>query len=499
MTGSAVDSAAALAEVARAALSSEGDAIRFEGEWIGWSEVRAIAKSVTDCLEKTGISAGAPIAFAPRNSPQSLAAFPALLDQQRCIRMVYPFQRPEALAKSLAKLSVAAVVMDAQDFTPPVVEALSAAGVAGIALERDGARVVEGLERATARAADEEARLEVLTSGTTGTPKHFPIPCRVVLGYVKVAEGMAVAKMGGAPMLLCFPLSNISGLYSVASSFLRGEKVILLERFSVAAWRDYIVEYRPVASGGPPASLAMILADDIPREDLSSLKAFSTGAAPLDPEVQRRFEEHYGIMVVQSYGATEFGGPVVLMTAEMRAEGGPERMASVGKPFGGSKIRIRDPETGELAAPGEVGVLEVVSPRMGDDWIVTSDLGLIDDDGFVFLRGRADGAIMRGGFKIVPELVEEALLKHPDIKAASVVGLPDDRLLEVPGAAIETRPGVAPPSDADLSEHIRQHLPSTHVPAAWLIVDELPRTVSFKVDRNAVKELFASQSAALAG
>ncbi|MBH0114383.1 long-chain fatty acid--CoA ligase [Novosphingobium sp. YJ-S2-02] len=497
---------AALAGVCHRTLCCEGPAIRFEGAWIGWDAIRALAASLDTALERAGVARDAPVAFAPRNSPASLAAFLPLLGSGRRIRMLYPFQSGEALAGQLAATGAAALVMEARDFCAPVVAELQARGMAGIALPGDGtlsgegAAVLEGAASCTTAGTSGAPAIEILTSGTTGQPKPFAIGHRVVLGYVRQGEALANARAAGArahdppPTLLCFPLSNISGLYSLAMSFLRGAPVVLLERFSVAAWRDYVVEYRPAAGGAPPAALAMILEQGIAREDLASLASFSTGAAPVDPAVRQRFEETYGIPVLQTYGATEFGGPVTAMSLDLLREFGADKAQSVGRPFGGARLRIRREADGALAAAGEVGLVEVVSPRMGPEWIATSDLGLLDGDGFLFLRGRADGAVMRGGFKIVPETVEQVLRAHPQVAEACLVGLPDERLHELPVAAVVPRDRAAPPSIEALDAHARQHLAATQVPARWALVDALPRTVSFKTDRAAVRALCAAQA-----
>ena len=257
------------------------------------------------------------------------------------------------------------------------------------------------------------------------------------------------------------------------------------------AWHDYVLRYRPTAFGLPPAGVQMLLDADIPKADLASIRVLSTGAAPLDPTVQRAFEERYGIPVLLSYGATEFVGPVTAMTADLHAQWGASKFGSVGRALPGAQLRITDPETGAALPPGREGIVEVISPRVGPEWIRTSDLGMIDEDGFLFHRGRADGAIVRGGFKLMPESIEHALLKHAAISAAAVVGVPDPRLTQIPGAAIKIRPGVAQPTVADLEKHLRDHVPATHIPVLWRFVESLPTTPSFKVDRPAVRRLFA--------
>jgi acyl-coenzyme A synthetase/AMP-(fatty) acid ligase len=281
-------------------------------------------------------------------------------------------------------------------------------------------------------------------------------------------------------------------------ALLNGNKLIVHDRFTVEGWRDYIVRYRPPASGTPAAAVQMILDADLPDEDMASIRFFSTGAAPLDPRVQRAFEERYKIPVLLSYGATEFGGPVTVMSPDLYTEFGQAKFGSVGKPFGGAQLRVVDVETGAELAAGQEGLVEVISPKMGPDWIRTSDLAVIDEDGFIFLKGRADGAIMRGGFKLLPETIERALLGHPALSAVSVVGLPDRRLGQVPAAAFQLAPGATRPSDAELEVHIRELVLATHVPVRWMDVPELPKTVSMKVDRPAVIRLFEHAAAATA-
>ena len=298
------------------------------------------------------------------------------------------------------------------------------------------------------------------------------------------------------PALLYYPLGNISGLFSILPALLNRNKLIVHDRFTVQGWRNYIVQYQPPASGTPAAAVQMILDADIPKADIASLQFFSTGAAPLDPRVQAEFEERYGIPVLLSYGATEFGGPVCAMSPDLYAAFGKAKFGSVGKPFGGAEIRVVDTETKAVLSAGEEGLLDVMSPKMGPEWIHTTDLGIIDEDGFLFLRGRADGAIMRGGFKILPETIQQALLGHPALSAVAAVGVPDQRLGQVPAVAMEVKPGVTAPSLEELEAYLREQVLATYIPVHWLFVDELPKTVSLKVDRPAVIRLFTKEAAA---
>jgi acyl-coenzyme A synthetase/AMP-(fatty) acid ligase len=478
------------------AIAPSRPAIEFNGTWRDWGEVQRLARDIRRLLSNSGAGGQGPVIFAPRNRPSALIAMLAMLADGRSVRMIHAYQSPAAIAAAVDRLDAAVAIMAEEDVTPEVRAVLQARGMAAIGLGEMTARMIPGHEQGAPRPdAPGAPQVEILTSGTTGPPKQFPISHQVIAGFV-LNQGMTMIEdPDEPPFLMSFPIGNISGVYSLAASLLRGKRVVLLDRFTVAGWRDFVVRYRPKAGGAPPAAVAMILDADLPAEDLASLKVFSTGAAPLDPTVQRRFEEKYGIPILLSYGATEFGGPVASMTPQLRTEWGEAKFGSVGRAMPGVQLRVRDPETDAILGPGEEGILEIVSPRMGPEWIRTSDIAVIDQDGFLFHRGRADGAIMRGGFKVLPETIERALLLHPAVSAAGVVGVADRRVSQTPGAVVELKPGVAAPQVAELEAHLRLHLPSTHIPAHWRFVEALPKNPSFKIDRPALKRLFEDEAA----
>jgi acyl-coenzyme A synthetase/AMP-(fatty) acid ligase len=293
-----------------------------------------------------------------------------------------------------------------------------------------------------------------------------------------------------APALLMFPFGNISGLYSYFPMAASGRPVVLLEKFNVGQWWDFIKRFRPTQMNLPPAGVRMVLDAGIPKEDLACLEYVNSGAAWLDPNVQAEFQRRYGVPILLSYGATEFGGVVANMTVELYKQFGDAKINSVGRPWARTQLRVVAADTGRTLAAGETGILEILSPRCGPDWMRTTDLASIDEDGFMYHRGRADGAIMRGGYKIIPEAVAEKIALHPSIAAVAVVGLPDERLGEIPVAAIELREGHERPTEAELEQHARRHLYSTHVPVTFRIVESLPRTPSLKISLPGVRQLF---------
>jgi len=312
--------------------------------------------------------------------------------------MIYAFQSPSAMAASVEKLGSPVVMMMEQDLTPEVVDVVQRHTMGVITLGDHGAQTAMNAASPEPAPSDPFPTIDILTSGTTGPPKQFPIS-HDVFAHMMLNQGSPELEDPTAPpFMMAFPFGNIAGVSMLAGSFLQGQSIRLLERFSLEEWRRYVVEYRPTASGLPSSAIPMALEARLPPDDLASLKYISTGAAPLDVEVQKRFQDTYGIRVLLIYGATEFGGPVAAMTPALDAEWGDAKLGSSGRALPGAKLRVRDQETGEILEAGGTGLLDVVSPRMGPEWISTSDLVTIDEDGFLFCIGRADGAIMRGGF-----------------------------------------------------------------------------------------------------
>jgi acyl-coenzyme A synthetase/AMP-(fatty) acid ligase len=491
---------------ARALMREENrPAIEFGRRWFNWGEIRHVADRVGALMAASGAAPGAPVALVARNRPAAVAALLGLLAKGHTIRMIYAFQSPAAIARDVDRLNPAAVIAGATEFSDELGAVLHKRGIAGIALEEMDARCVSRFERANSSDIDIplEPRIEILTSGTTGPPKHFAVTYDLIakhhVGAGSLHSGEDPEQQRLYPAILFFPLGNISGIYSTIPTMLRGRRALLLDRFNIPDWHDYVLRFRPESGGLPPAGVQMVLDANIPAADLACIRYLSTGAAPLDPTAQRAFEERYGIPILLSYGATEFGGPVAAMTAELYPEWGQKKFGTVGRPLPGAQLRVIDPSTGSVLPPGAEGILEVICARIGPDWIRTADVAVIDEDGFLFHRGRADGAIMRGGFKLLPESIERALVLHEAISAAGVVGIADKRLGQVPAAVIQLKPGCTEPTIAQLEAHLRNELPATHIPVAWRFVASLPRNRSVKVDRPALRQLFESESHANLG
>ena len=172
-----------------------------------------------------------------------------------------------------------------------------------------------------------------------------------------------------------------------------------------------------------PAALRTVLHSDLTRDDLQSIRAVTSGTAPLSAEDADAFTEKFGIPVLTSYAATEFGGGVAGWTLADYQKYWHAKRGSVGRASLGAQLRVVD-DGGAPLGPSEAGLLEVKPGQLGPsaDWMRTTDMARIDADGFLWILGRADQAIIRGGFKVMPDDVRTALESHPAVQGAAVVG-----------------------------------------------------------------------------
>jgi acyl-CoA synthetase (AMP-forming)/AMP-acid ligase II len=481
-------------------------AVEFEGRWHSWGELAEWVAGVERAIAAAGLGPGEAVGILLRNRPAILGALLAVLASRRCAVSVNPMQGPAKLADELRALRLPALVAHRDDWAGDEPRAATeAVGSLAIEVSEDPVapcRPLPGLD-APRGGPHHDPRpgvaVEMLTSGTTGTPKRVALRYQSLeqslLGAAhyesdKRVDDQLVLKQGVA--IVAAPLVHVSGMWRAIQALADGRRVSLLERFSVEGWRDVVRRHRPKVSSLVPTALRMVLDADLPQKDLASLRAVTSGTAPLPPETAIAFEEKYGIPVLPLYGATEFAGGVAGWTLKDHAKWSRKKRGSVGRAHPGCELRIVDPEEGRELAAGATGLLEVRSAQLGSDagWVRTTDLAELDDDGFLWIRGRADHAIIRGGFKIAPAEVAEVLERHPAVHEASVVGISDERLGALPVAAVELEPGAPPIDVEELRGFAREHLASYQVPARIAIVEALPRTPSLKVSEPGVRALF---------
>ena len=236
------------------------------------------------------------------------------------------------------------------------------------------------------------------------------------------------------------PMVHIGGVFRVLQCVCEARSFALLDRFELDRWADAVRRHRPRAVSLVPAALRTVLHSTLTRDDLASIRAVTSGTAPLSADDADAFTAKFGIPVLTSYAATEFGGGVAGWTLSDYQKYWHDKRGSVGRPSLGARLRVVDGD-GEPLGPDQSGLLEVKPGQLGPSagWMRTTDVARIDADGFLWILGRADQAIIRGGFKVMPDDVRTALESHPAVRGAAVVGRRDDRLGETPVAMVELR------------------------------------------------------------
>ena len=473
------------------ALDPAARALEFADRWRTWGELARTADSVAARLCVPGTRIGMLL----RNRPAPVALLLGALRAGACVVALDPQRGADRVRHEIASLDLPFVAGDPDDLAELVGP--------DVAATRLGARDVGGdVELGRAQSLDRPTRpgvaVQMLTSGTTGPPK------RIDLSYEMLARSLTGAKhyeskrdgelrLRSGVAVIHSPLVHVAGLFRVIQCVADGRAFALLERFTVDGWLDAVRRHRPATASLVPAALRMVLEADVPPEDLSSIRSIVSGTAPLSAADAEAFEAKYGIPVLTSYGATEFGGGVAGWNLADHQRFQKEKRGSVGRAHPGCELRVVDAESGEAVGDDAEGLLEVKAAQLdgGRAWVRTTDLARIDADGFVWILGRADQVIVRGGFKVRPDDVRAALERHPQVRGAAVVGVADARLGAVPVAAVELRGGEARVTPDDLLVHASASLARYELPVEIRIVDELPRTSSAKVDLAAVRAWFA--------
>jgi acyl-CoA synthetase (AMP-forming)/AMP-acid ligase II len=355
---------------------------------------------------------------------------------------------------------------------------------------------------------DEDVSILMFTSGTTSLPKGVMLRYGDFSAYVTANVELADGTPRGAA-LLCAPLYHIAGATNMMTTVWTGRRLVLMPQFEPRAWLDLVERERITHAFVVPTMLKHLLDQaDLDRRDLSSLEILSYGGAPMPFPVIRRAIERFprSVGFVNAFGQTETTSTLTLLGPEdHRLEGTPEeievrtkRLTSIGRPLPDVEVRIVD-DDGRPLPVGEVGEIHVRTPRAmkgyagataspftAEGWLPTRDLGWIDADGYLYVAGRKDDMIIRGGENIAPAEVEAVLVSHPAVDEVAVVGVPDVEWGQRVAAFVVPRPGVEVTAD-DLGEFCRHRLASFKKPELFRFLAELPKNPMGKILRRELR------------
>jgi long-chain acyl-CoA synthetase len=343
----------------------------------------------------------------------------------------------------------------------------------------------------------------VYTSGTTGRPKGAMLSHANHLANAwQLGEPLPVGR--GDTMGMVLPLFHVNAqvVTTVIPLFI-GAQVAMWERFSASQFWGEVERFEPVTFSAVPTMLAALLhAPGADEAEVNTLRFVICGAAPLSPALFRRFEEKFGVRVMEGYGLTEG-----TCCSTINPFVGPRKIGSIGLPTRGQQVTVLGEDGRPLpdGTPGEVCIRgpnvmqgyynrpDANAEALREGWFHTGDVGYRDDDGFFFLVDRKKDMIIRGGENIYPREIEDVLLEHAGVKEAAVIGRPD----EVRGEEVHAVVALAEGAElAELEEHCRARLAAFKVPSSWELLPELPKTSTGKIDKKPLRARMASSAPA---
>ncbi|MBO0689282.1 MAG: AMP-binding protein [Candidatus Dormibacteraeota bacterium] len=483
-----------------------------EGRAITYADLAAVTAGWADPLVEQGLRPGHRVALLLQDP---LTFVPAYLGLVAAGFTVLPLnaEAPDAEWSRLAGRLGADVVVTDRDTAPDVFPRTWRAAEGRLTEEvtrRGPAAFAEPHEQ------DGQVDAAVLlgSSGTTGAPKVVPLresQLLYVARRVAAHHRLGPDERGYNPL----PLFHINAqVVGVLSTLVAGSSLVLDRRFHRTGFWSLLDSWNVTWLNAVPAILAILARSEAPDERTASRVRFARSAsAPLPRPVLERFQTHCRIPIVETYGMTEAAAQI---TANPVPPATP-KAGSVGRPVG-VDLRVVNARRRQCAA-GEIGSVEIRGPsvvesyvgtepngqeylrpaRTPDGWLVSGDLGYLDQDGFLFLVGRADDVINRGGEKVYPKPVEDVLRAHPDVDQVAVVGRPDPVLGETPIAYVTADPSA---DRARLVEELgalaASGLSGPNRPMRYLVVETLPAGPTGKINRNRLADLEVDEAASVA-
>jgi acyl-CoA synthetase (AMP-forming)/AMP-acid ligase II len=376
----------------------------------------------------------------------------------------------------------------------------------------EGARTGDPLEAEWSMEAEDIAVL-LFTSGTTGVPKAAVLRHKHLVSYILGSvEFMGAAEEDAT--LVSVPPYHVAGMAAILSSVYAGRRIVQLPNFTAEAWLDLARSEHITNAFVVPTMLARII-DELEGQDsagVPKLRALSYGGGRMPlPLVERAMRMFPDTGLTNAYGLTETSSTITLLGPEdhraAMASDDPavrRRLVSVGRALPGLELEVRD-EDGVALGAGEAGEIYVRGEQVSgeylgrgsnleaDGWFPTRDGGYVDDEGYVFIEGRIDDVIVRGGENMSPGEIEDVLIEHKAVADCAIVGVPSEQWGEAVAAAVVLKPGVEASAE-ELQGWIKGQLRSSRTPERIEFVKELPYNETGKLLRRKVRETLGESS-----
>jgi len=512
-------------------------AIHFMGKDLSYTKLYESAKKFAGYLQEIGITKGDRVAIMLPNSPQSVISYfgilmaggvvvqtnPLYMERELeyqmidsgskaivCMDILYP-----RVSKVMSKTDLKDIIVTAiKDYLPfpknlvyPFIQKKQYGIVVNVKHEGNSHLLTEILKQPARDVKEHEYDFEEdlallqYTGGTTGFPKGVMLTHKNLIANASMCQAwMYKCKRGEETVLGLLPFFHVYGMTTVMIlSVMQAYKMVLLPKFDAAATLKTIQKQKPTLfPGAPTIYIGLLNHPDIKKYDLSSIDSCISGSAPLPVEVQQKFEEVTGGKLVEGYGLTE-SSPV---THSNFLWDRPRIKGSIGVPWPDTDAAIFSMETGERLSAGEIGEIAIKGPQvmkgywnrpedtaqtLRDGWLLTGDLGYMDEDGYFYVVDRKKDMIIAGGYNIYPREIEEVLYEHPDVQEVVAAGIPDPYRGETVKAYVVLKEGTKI-TEEELNKFVRQHLAAYKVPRIYEFRQELPKTAVGKILRRALVE-----------
>jgi acyl-CoA synthetase (AMP-forming)/AMP-acid ligase II len=475
------------------------------GLTLTYQRLRDAAKLIGAALVEREVLAGQKVAASFTNTPEIVAAFFGAAGARATFAPLNSAYTEDEFAFYLEDIRPALLLL-APGSVPTARAAAAKLGipVADLALDANGKPLVDGKPVGTTHdrlALGDDVALFLHTSGTTSRPKGVPLTHDNLAASAHNIERWY--ELTASDVSYCvMPLFHVHGLvFSTLAALAAGGTVVIPEKFSASAFWPTIADYRVSVVSAVPTILRTLMLraedDKAPQPGEHGLRFIRSSSSPLPASEMQRLEARFGVPVIEAYSMTEAAHQMCANPLH-----GDRRPGSVG--VGAFvDVTILDADGNELPA-GEVGEVSIRGKNVTrgyhnndaanasaftNGWFRTGDYGTIDASGYVTLVGRLKELINRGGEKISPVEVDEALISHPGVKEAVAFAMPDEKYGEAVAAALVLHDGV---TIDDVLAHTRGRLASFKVPTTVHVVTEIPKTATGKVQRRIVAAAFAN-------
>ncbi len=350
----------------------------------------------------------------------------------------------------------------------------------------------------------DDVAIVLFTSGTTSKPKAVELTHGNLTSYITGTVEFGSAESHDAA-LICVPPYHIAGVNAAISNLYAGRKMVYLTNFDAREWVRLVAEEQVTTATVVPTMLDRIVTtlEQDPVE-LPSLRNLAYGGSKVGlPLVRKALDLLPQVGFVNAYGLTETSSTIAVLTPEDHREAYgntdeavAKRLGSVGRPVPGVEVQIRD-ENGRVLGPGEAGELFVRGEQVSgkytgigsvlDDegWFPTRDIATLDDAGYLYITGRSDDTIIRGGENIAPAELEDVLIEHPHVHEVAVVGVEDPQWGQAIVAVVVPAAGADPDPD-ELRAYARNVLRGSRTPDRVVFRDELPTNATGKLLRREI-------------